>query len=163
MATGCCSRPRDGIGPVSEPTPNARPRQVTLAGWLTMAGSALVVLLVFDRVSGLHSIETRESVERFLAEPPGRDLGLGMDGVLSALRTMALVAGGCAAAMAILGYHVLKRSRSARLAVSILAVPLFVTGMVTGGFVSSLVAASCVMLWLQPSRDWFDGVTRQTS
>ena len=41
-----------------------------------------------------------------------------------------------------------------------LAVPLFVTGLITGGFVSSLVAASTVMLWLQPARDWFDGVTR---
>jgi hypothetical protein len=146
---------------VSEPSPNARPRQVTLAGWLTMLGSVLVVLLVFDRVSGLHTIETRESVERFLAEPPGRDLGLEVDGVLSIMRTLALVAGGCAAAAAILGWHVLKRSRSARLALTILAVPLFLTGMVTGGFVSSLVAASAVMLWLQPARDWFDGITRQ--
>lgn len=149
------------MGRVSEPSPNARPRQVTLAGWLTMLGSVFVVLLVFDRVAGLHSIETRESVERFLAEPPGRDLGLGVDGVLSILRTLALVAGGCATAAAILGWHVLKRSRSARLGLTILAVPLFLTGMVTGGFVSSVVAASAVMLWLQPARDWFDGITRQ--
>lgn len=146
---------------MSEPSPNARPRQVTLAGWLTMLGSVFVVLLVFERVSGLHTIETRESVERFLAEPPGSDLGVGVDGVLSIMRTLALVAGGCATAAAILGWHVLKRSRSARLGLTILAVPLFVTGMVTGGFVSSLVAASAVMLWLQPARDWFDGVTRQ--
>lgn len=144
---------------VSEPSPNARPRQVTLAGWLAMVGSAVVVLLVFDRVSGLHTIETRESVERFLSEPPGSDLGVGVDGVLSALRTLSLVAAGCATAAAILGFHVLKRSRSARLGLTILAVPLFLTGMVTGGFVSSLVAASSVMLWLQPARDWFDGVT----
>lgn len=149
------------MGRVSEPSPNARPRQVTLAGWLTMLGSVFVVLLVFDRVAGLHSIETRESVERFLAEPPGRDLGLGVDGVLSIMRTLALVAGGCATAAAILGWHVLKRSRSARLGLTVLAVPLFLTGMVTGGFVSSVVAASAVMLWLQPARDWFDGITRQ--
>ena len=146
---------------MSEPSPNARPRQVTLAGWLTMVGSVIVVLLVFDQVSGLHTIETRESVEQFLAEPPGRDLGVDVDGVLSIMRTLALVAAGCATAAAILGWHVLKRSRSARLALTILAAPLFVTGMVTGGFVSSVVAASAVMLWLQPSRDWFDGITRQ--
>ena len=120
-----------------------------------------MLLLVFDRVAGLHTLETRESVEQFLAEPPGRDLGLGVDGVLSMMRTLAMVAGGCATAAAILGYHVLQRSRSARLALTILAVPLFVAGMVTGGFVSSLVAASAVMLWFQPSRDWFDGITRQ--
>ena len=42
-----------------------------------------------------------------------------------------------------------------------LAVPLFVTGLVTGGFVSSVVAAAAVMLWFQPARDWFDGVVRE--
>lgn len=145
---------------VSEPSPSARPRQVTLAGWLSVVGSVVVVLLVFDRVSGLHTLETRESVERFLAEPPGRDLGVGTDGILALMRVAALVTGGCAAAAAILGWHVLRRSRSARLALTVVAVPLFLTGLVTGGFVSSLVAGSVVMLWMQPARDWFDGIVR---
>jgi hypothetical protein len=55
---------------------------------------------------------------------------------------------------------VLQRSRGARIALSVLAGPLFVAGMVTGGFMSSVVVASAVMLWFQPARDWFDGVTR---
>ena len=29
---------------------------------------------------------------------------------------------------------------------------------VTGGFLSSVVAASALLLWLEPSRNWFDGV-----
>jgi hypothetical protein len=120
----------------------------------------LVVALVFDRLAGLHTLETRQSVEKFLAEPPASDLGVGVDGVLSIIRTLAMVAAGCATAAAILGYQVLRRSRSARLALTVLAVPLFFAGLVTSGFVSSLVAAAAVMLWLQPSRDWFDGVTR---
>lgn len=145
---------------VSEPSP-ARPRQVTLAAWLIMVGSVIVVAMVFDQVAGLHTLETRQSVERFLAEPPGADLGIGTDAVLGLLRTAAMVAAGCATAAAILGYQVLRRSRSARMALTVIAVPLFLTGMVTGGFVSSVVAASAVMLWLQPARDWFDGITRQ--
>ncbi|MBZ5738309.1 hypothetical protein [Nocardioides mangrovi] len=132
-----------------------RPRQVTLAAWLIMGGSIAVVLLVFDRLTGLQTLETRESVESFLSEPPGSDLGVGVDGVLSVIRTLGMVAAGCATAAAILGYQVLRRSRSARLAVTVLAVPLFVAGMVTGGFVPALVAASALMLWLQPARDWF--------
>ena len=72
-----------------------------------------------------------------------------------------MVAAGCATAAAILGYQVLRRSRSARLALTLLAVPLFVTGLVTGGFTSSVVAASAVMLWFQPARDWFNGVVRE--
>ena len=126
-----------------------------MVAWLTMVGSVIVVLLVFDRLAGLHTLETRQSVEKFLAEPPGSDLGVGVDGVLSAIRTLAMVTAGCATAAAILGYQVLRRSRSARLALTVLAVPLFFAGMVTGGFVSSVVAASAVMLWLQPARAWF--------
>ncbi|GAA1127876.1 hypothetical protein GCM10009606_04400 [Nocardioides aquiterrae] len=131
-----------------------------MVAWLTMVGSVIVVLLVFDRVSGLHTLETRQSIEKFLAEPPGSDLGLGVDGVLSMIRTLAMVTAGCATAAAILGYQVLRRSRSARLALTVLAVPLFFAGLVTGGFVSSLVAASAAMLWLQPARDWFGDTPR---
>ena len=85
--------------------------------------------------------------------------GSDVQGVISLLRLLSMVAAGCATAAAILGYQVLRRSRSARLALTVLAVPLFLTGLVTGGFVSSVVAASAVMLWLQPARDWFNGVT----
>ena len=129
---------------MSEQSP--RPRQVTLVAWLTMVGSVIVVVLVFDRIAGLHTLETRQSVEKFLAEPPGSDLGVGVDGVLSVIRTLAMVAAGCATAAAILGYQVLRRSRSARLALTVLAVPLFFAGLVTGGFVSSLVAASAARI-----------------
>jgi hypothetical protein len=129
-----------------------RPRQVTLAATLIMGGSVLVVLTVFDRIAGLHTLETRQSIEKFLAEPPGNDLGLGVQGVLDMLRVFGMVAA---------GYQVLRRSRSARLALTLLAVPLFLSGMVTGGFLSSVVAAAAVMLWFQPSRDWFDGVVRE--
>lgn len=142
------------MAPVNQPAP-ARPRQVTLAGWLIMIGSAIVVAMVFERIGGLHTLETRESVEKFLAEPPGSDLGVGVDGIITLLRVTSMVAAGCATAAAILGYQVLRRSRSARLALTVIAVPLFLTGMVTGGFVSSVVAAAALMLWLQPSRDWF--------
>lgn len=134
-----------------------RPRQVTLAGWLMMVGSGLVVALVFQKVAGLNTLETRESVERFLAEPPGSDLGVGVDGMLAMIRTLALVTAGCATAAGILGYQVLQRSRAARLAATVVAVPLFFAGMVTGGFVSSVVAASAVILWMQPARSWFAG------
>lgn len=123
-----------------------------------MVGSALVLGLVVEQLTGLHSLETRESVESFLAEPPGSDLDLGVDGVLSIIRVLCMIAAGCATAAGILGYQVMRRSRSARLVLSILAVPLFLAGMVTGGFAPAVVAASALMLWLQPARDWFSGV-----
>ncbi|WP_126688229.1 hypothetical protein [Nocardioides ferulae] len=144
---------------MSDSTPT-RPRQVTVAAWLIMVGSVVVVLSVFERVSGLRSLETRKAVDRFLAEPPGDGFGMSTESVLDLLHVVSLVAGACAAAMAILGYQLLRRSKAARLMLSVLAVPVFLTGLVAGGFMSSLVAAATAMLWFQPSRDWFDGVTR---
>ena len=146
---------------MTTPSAPARPRQVTFAAWLIMGGSVVVVLTVFERVAGLHSLETRQSVQKFLSEPPGADLGVGVTEVLAILQVLCMVAAGCATAAAILGYQVLQRRRSARVALTVLALPLFVTGVASGGFLSSLVAASSVMLWFQPARDWFDGVVRE--
>ncbi len=148
---------------MTESTAPPRPRQVTLAAWLIMLGSVFVVATVFERIAGLHTLETQDAVRKFLAAPPGDGLGLGVEGVLTVLRVLAMVAGGCATAAAILGFQVLQRSRSARLGLSVLAVPLFLSGMTVGGFLSSVVAASAVMLWFQPSRDWFDGITREAA
>ena len=138
--------------------PLPRPRQVTLAGWLIMVGSVFVVATVFERIAGLQSLEAQREAQRFLSEPPGEGLGVGVQGWLDIVRTVSMVAAGCAAAAGVLGFHVLRRNRGARLALAVLALPLFVTGLVAGGFMSSVVAASAVMLWFQPSRDWFNGV-----
>lgn len=128
-----------------------------MAAWIIIGGSLLVVLTAFDRIAGLNSLDTREAVELFLAEPPGNGLGLSVGEVLATVRVLSMVAGACAAAAAILGFHVLRRHQGARIALSVLAVPLFLTGLATGGFLSSLVAASALMLWLEPARDWFAG------
>lgn len=134
-----------------------RPRQATLSAGLVMGGSFFVVLSVFERVSGLTSLETREAVEEFLDVPPGSGLGLSTVEALDLLRVLAMIAGAVAAAMGVLGFYVLQRSRGARLALSILAPVLFLTGMTAGGFLSAVVSAAVVMLWMQPSRAWFDG------
>jgi hypothetical protein len=128
-----------------------------MAGWLIMVGSAFAVLLVFDRLSGLHTLEKQEAINNFLSTPPGSELGVGADFVVTAIRTLGMVTAGCATAAGILGFQVLRRSKSARTAVSVLAVPIFFAGMVTGGFITSVVAASAAILWLQPARSWFDG------
>jgi hypothetical protein len=136
-----------------------RPRQVTLAASLVMAASVMLVLSVFEQLADLRSIETREAIERFLSEPPGSQLGIGTQSALTIVRTVAMVAAGLATASAILGWHVLKRNRSAQIALTVLAVPLFLSGLFAGGFLASVVLASVTMLWLSPSRHWFAGTT----
>ena len=130
-----------------------------MAGWMVIVGSAIVVLTVFDQMGSFNTVEAREGVEKFLADPPAKGLGLSVDTGLTLLRVSAMVAAGCATAAGVLGWHVLRRHRASRVALTVVAVPLFLTGMVAGGFFSSLVAASALMLWTRPSRDWFDGVT----
>jgi len=137
-----------------------RPSQVTMAAWMIMVGSVIVVVTVFDQVAALRSVAMREAIEKFLSEPPGDGLGLTVDGTRTILKALSLVAAGCATAAGILGWQILRRDKTARLALTMLAVPLFLTGIVAGGFFSALVAAAALMLWTQPARDWFDGVVR---
>lgn len=128
-----------------------------MAGWVTIVGSIFVVFNLFDTVANLRSIETREQVERMLSQPPLEGTGMTLERWLSVMHTVSMVGAACAAAAAILGFYVLQRSTSARAALSVVAVPLFLTGLVTSGFMSTLVAVSALMLWTRPARDWFAG------
>jgi hypothetical protein len=130
---------------------------VTVAAYLIMIGSVFVVLLVWDRIAGLHSLDTRKALQPLVDDPQMKKLGIQVDDLLVVIKTLSLIAAGCATAMVILGYQSLQRSRSARLALTVLAVPLFLAGVATGGYVSSVVAVAVATLWLQPARGWFDG------
>jgi len=128
-----------------------------LAAALVMGASLMLVVSVFERVGSLRSVESRLAIEEFINRPPGSDLGLDLESVLDLLYVVSMIAAGLATAAAILGFHVLKRNRSARLGLTVLALPLFLCGLVTGGFLASVVAASVAMLWLSPARHWFAG------
>ncbi|MGY0387547.1 hypothetical protein ACWZJV_11300 [Nocardioides sp. WG-D5] len=136
-----------------------RPGQATLAGWLIVLGSLLTVVTAWDQIAGLRSLDTRERVEEVLAEPPLAGSGIGLDSILTLMHVMALVTGAIAAAAVILGWHVLQRNKQARLALTVIAAPLFFAGMFGGGFWSTLSAVAVVLLWMSPTRDWFDGVS----
>lgn len=117
----------------------------------------IVLLGAFEAMSTLRTMETREMLERFLSEPPGSALGLDFEGARRMRHVAILVLAASAAAAAILGWFALRRDRVARIALSVLAVPLFVAGSIAGGFASAVVTVSIVMLWLEPARSWFAG------
>lgn len=129
-----------------------------MAGTMVMLSAAFVVISVWDTVSRLRSIETRESIEKFLADAPGKDLNLSVENMIQVLHGISVVAALTSVAAVALGWQVLQRSRQARVILSILAVPIFFTGLVAGGFMSALVAVATAMLWLSPSREWFAGL-----
>jgi hypothetical protein len=130
---------------------------VTVAGWMIMIGSVAIVLTVFQLVAGLHSLDTRDAVERALDEPVFDGVGMSVDRVLGIIRVLGMIAAACATATAVLGWQALQRAKSARVALSILAVPLFLAGLSTGGVFSTMVVVAVALLWAQPARDWFDG------
>ncbi len=141
---------------MSDTDTSARPRQLTMAGCFVVGGSLLLLVSVFDSITNLNSVDTRDEVAKVLsAGGVGFDLSVGQ--ALSVMRAGLTVAAVCAAAAAVLGVFVLQRSRGARLALSIVAVPILLTAPLTGGFVGALVAAATAVLWSGPARDWFAG------
>lgn len=133
----------------------ARPGQATLAGVLIIAGSILLVATAWERVAGLHTLEVREGVERWVAR--NNVEGMSVDDILTTIRVLCMVGAGAAAAAAILGYQVFRRSASARVALAILAPLLLVGALVAGTPLGILAVAGVGMLWAQPTRDWYAG------
>jgi hypothetical protein len=146
------------MDPMTDSKVLARPPQVTMAGWVTIVGSVMVVLTMYDAVANLHTLETQERISEMLDEPPMRGTGLAVDEWLEVMRAAFLLGAACAAAAGILGWFVMQRSHASRVALSVVAVPLFVSGLFTGAFTTSLIAVSAALLWTKPARDWFNGI-----
>ena len=128
-----------------------------MAAGFVIGGSVFLLLTVFDSLTTLNSVDMRDEIARMLSSPTGEGLGLTMSQALASMRVGLMVAGACAAATAVLGVYVLKPNRGARLALSILAVPILLTAPLTGGITGALVVVAILMLWTGPARDWFAG------
>jgi hypothetical protein len=141
-----------------------RPRQVTTAGVMGVAGSVLVILSLFDTLASLSSLDVREKVDAYLETPQGRGLGVSTAWVLDALHVMVLVNGALAAVAAVLGVFVFQRHKGARLGFTVSAALLFIGMWVVADFVQGVligvvvvVAFAASMMWSPPARDWFAG------
>jgi hypothetical protein len=134
-----------------------RPGQATFAAGLIIGGSAILVLTAWQRISSLHTLEVQEELQRVLSEPPISGTGLSLESLKTTIRVLCMVAAAAATASAILGVQALRRSTSARLALTLLAPLVLIGGFATAGFFAPLVVAGVVMLWLRPTRDWFAG------
>ncbi len=134
-----------------------RPRHTTVATAVVIGASVGVVVTVAEQLAGLQGLDTRERVTDFLSAPPGDALGLDVSTALTALRVVLMLLAGLATAAGVLGYHAMRGSTRARAGLSVLAVPIFIAGFVTGGFLTSLIAAGTALLWVGPSALWFRG------
>jgi hypothetical protein len=94
---------RGAMDVVSEPTTTpARPPQVTFACGIVIVGSIFVVLMMWDRIAGLHTLDSRTGLQSFLHDS-GLDSRFTVGDLMSTVKVLAMIAAGCATAMVILG------------------------------------------------------------
>ncbi|HSE07669.1 MAG TPA: DUF308 domain-containing protein [Nocardioidaceae bacterium] len=148
---------------MTEQNTAARPSQVTMAGWVALIGSVLLVLTLFDSVSKLRTVEFRDTIDEFLSTPPGNGLGLEISQVQEILRVLMFFSGAAAAAATVLAIYVLQRNNAARVGYTIAAVAIMLTAPVSGGFLPVMITFAAIMLWTKPARDWFAGIPAEQS
>jgi hypothetical protein len=139
---------------MTEQKAGPRPTQVTVAAGVAAAGSALLVVTLFDSVSALQTVGVRQDIAQALAQS-GHPWGLGVADAIRVIRDLMLVAGGAAAAATVLAVYTLFRHRSARIGLTVAAAIMLLT--VVSGVFGLVVAAATAMLWSRPARDWFAG------
>jgi hypothetical protein len=133
---------------------------VAVACGIVVVGSVFVVIAAWDMLAGLHTLDTRHDLQQALNDAGLRGRGLTISDMTLLVRVITMVAAGCATAIAVLSVETMRRSRGARLAMTVLAVPLFLGGLVLGGIFSTAVVAAVATLWFGPARDWFEGTPR---
>ncbi|WP_300682316.1 hypothetical protein [Nocardioides sp.] len=145
-------------------TPLPRPRPVLLAGWLIIGASLLSLVAAFDLVHSLGSMTMADKIEHQLDRPVFDGVTLSVTDVENWIRGIAMVSAVCASTMAVLAWQMLQeRSTTARLWLTILAVPTFLTGMVTGSFFATMTVICVGLLWGLPARQWFAGTWRESA
>jgi hypothetical protein len=149
------------MGGMSEQKAPPRPRQVTMAGIMSVVGSLLLVISLFDTLGRLRTPETRESVAEFLATPPGSGLGIDVAQAVDLMRALALASGALAAMALVFAIFVLQRHVPARIGFTIVAGLLLLTVPVAG-LMPLLLAFAALLMWSQPARDWYAGRTPAT-
>jgi len=139
-----------------------RPRQVTVAGFLTVFGSVFALVGVFQGMSGLYSQAASDLLRDTIARDELASYDISLDSAREFLKYALMVAGVFAVSSLVLGWFALRGNRSARVALTVMGA---LTGLVAvfGGpqlwFVLLYVGAAVMLLWSRPARDWFDKVS----
>ncbi len=139
-----------------------RPRQVTLAGLIAGLGSLLVLGSIFTVMVDWGSASIREDVEDALDSAPFGSTNISVDTALEMVRIMLMVfAAGCVAAV-VLAIYTVRRHRSARVGLTVLASAWALVSLALGlaGLLLAAVAVGCVvLLWSAEARTWFASET----
>jgi hypothetical protein len=130
-----------------------------MAGWVGGGASLAMLLSVGELMSRLNTVALRQQVSDFLAAQGGMSLNLDVDQALLVARIGLLVTGAASAATLVFAVFAVRRDKSARIAMSVLAAPLLVCGVFIDPFLAGFIVAAAVLLWTGPARDWYAGRT----
>ncbi|MCW2783920.1 MAG: hypothetical protein JWP74_437 [Marmoricola sp.] len=146
------------MGRMSQSVEGPRPLQVTVAGGLVAGASAFMVVAVFDALGGLGSVDKRDAIHEAVSTGWAKSLGLSAAQATDVIRAGLYIGVVAAAAAAVLGVFVLQRDRTARIVLSVLAVPIVVTSPFSQTFLGTMIGVGTLTLWMQPGRNWFAGL-----
>lgn len=135
-----------------------RPPQVTVAGFLTLFGSAFALVGVFQGMSELYSAGMSKVLREVISRDELASYDLTLDLARRTVKYMLMVTSVFASASLVLGWFVLHRNKSSRLVLSVMGVLTVLLSLVAGPqlwVVALYVASAVLLLWSKPARDWF--------
>lgn len=151
-----CGPVRENEGVSSAENTPVRPPQATLAAWMVIICSVYVVLTSIETLGTLTSLAAREAATELIDQTP-QFKSLSVDTLLDVRRWAGVGAAVLGGVAAVLGFFAWRRDRAARTGLAVVAVPLFLVGMVTSSLMTILAAASVIMLFREPVASWFAG------
>jgi hypothetical protein len=135
-----------------------RPREVTFGGAQAVVGGAVATLLLIGAAQQLYSSQMHDALAKAVADPRAAQLGLTVDTARTLAKYAIMVMGVLSVSSAVLGVFVLRRHRSARVALTVLGCLVALLTLFagpTGWIVTLYIAASVAMLWSKSARAWF--------
>ncbi len=141
-----------------EPQSAPRPNQVTILGVFSIIASLLLIVIVYDALGQVGSVDTRRQIENYLGTGGGTGLSITVDQFTEVLRVLALATGALAAAACVLAVFVLLRHNGARIGLTVVAVLLLPSALLIGVLPVGLAVAAG-MLWSPRVKGWFGSST----
>ncbi|MDQ4085320.1 MAG: hypothetical protein M3165_05830, partial [Actinomycetota bacterium] len=136
----------------------SRPRDVALAGALTITGSVLALVGIFSAQGELRSSGVRRQIESLLADDRLGAIDLTVETVLDLVEYALMAASAASVAAIVLAVFVMRRHNPSRIALTVLgglAALLLVLQWPSGVLVAVFVAYTVSLLWRAPVRSWF--------
>jgi hypothetical protein len=132
---------------------------VTLAGTQAVVGSLVALVVLVNGMQELYSTEVHDALTEIVESDEAEQLGLTLEDARTILRYSIMVLAVLSAASLVLGFYVLRRHRTSRVALTVIGsvvALLALAGGPAGWAVTAYIGVSLGLLWTRSARAWFD-------